>query len=528
MEKNLNDVEESSQRDDSVAFDVENENFDQSQIQQNLNDEERNDAVSLNDEAITITASPLLNDNVVVCKRKMTKTEIALSLYAFFWTIAISIACPIATFLSGESSTFFYDFYLIIISPSKLITDYFNIGGLGSTLFNVALCGLLCNLILFISRAKFTSTVLAGYFLVIAHGFYGLNVINMWPPFIGVLLFCIVTKRSFGDNVHIAMFSTSLGPFISEFLFRYFVRDTFVFGTMQITAVGIIVAVVFGIATGFIIPALLPGFHSFHRGYNLFKAGLPIGLLGAFVFAFMYKNFNIHEPISCWRENPLYYENEQSYESFMFTFFATIFLLTSLVGFFLNGRSLKGYNELLKSSGHETDFTHQFGIPLTFINIGIYGLFILGYLSLVFYLTQGVGFTGPTAGVTIAAITFSAGGQHPRNVWPIVVGYVILFLVTYSISYLVEIDMSWTLSSQGYINGLAFATGLCPFVGKYGRRVGIIAGFVCAIICTSTSMMHGGFVLYNGGFSAGLTALILVPILDFYKIKTKHNEEIEE
>ena len=33
--------------------------------------------------------------------------------------------------------------------------------------------------------------------------------------------------------------------------------------------------------------------------------------------------------------------------------------------------------------------------------------------------------------------------------------------------------------------------------------------------------MHGGFVLYNGGFNAGLTAIILIPILDFYKIKPK-------
>ena len=36
--------------------------------------------------------------------------------------------------------------------------------------------------------------------------------------------------------------------------------------------------------------------------------------------------------------------------------------------------------------------------------------------------------------------------------------------------------------------------------------------------------MHGGFVLYNGGFNAGLTALILIPILDFYKITPKYDD----
>jgi hypothetical protein len=85
--------------------------------------------------------------------------------------------------------------------------------------------------------------------------------------------------------------------------------------------------------------------------------------------------------------------------------------------------------------------------------------------------------------------------------------------------------MTWTLSTQAYINGLAFATGLCPFAGKYGVRIGILAGFVSAIICTSTAAMHGGFVLYNGGFTAGLTALVLLPILDFYNVTPKYEDD---
>jgi hypothetical protein len=37
--------------------------------------------------------------------------------------------------------------------------------------------------------------------------------------------------------------------------------------------------------------------------------------------------------------------------------------------------------------------------------------------------------------------------------------------------------------------------------------------------------MHGGFVLYNGGFNAGLTALILIPILDFYHIEPRYSDD---
>ena len=89
------------------------------------------------------------------------------------------------------------------------------------------------------------------------------------------------------------------------------------------------------------------------------------------------------------------------------------------------------------------------------------------------------------------------------------------------------IDVPWALSTQAYINGLAFATGLCPIAGSYGFKYGVIAGLVSAIICTSTAAMHGGFVLYNGGFNAGLAAIILIPIFDFYKIQPKKIDDTD-
>lgn len=35
-------------------------------------------------------------------------------------------------------------------------------------------------------------------------------------------------------------------------------------------------------------------------------------------------------------------------------------------------------------------------------------------------------------------------------------------------------------------------------------------------MCTATNALHGGLVLYNGGLTAGITALILLPILEHY------------
>ena len=56
----------------------------------------------------------------------------------------------------------------------------------------------------------------------------------------------------------------------------------------------------------------------------------------------------------------------------------------------------------------------------------------------------------------------------------------------------------------------------------------MLAGFLSAVICTSTSAIHGGFVLYNGGFTAGLTALVLLPILDYYKIVPKYEDDTDD
>ncbi len=447
-----------------------------------------------------------------------------LILYTFFWTFMFFLAVPFACLVSGEGLAVFENFRLILISPSKLMTDYFHIGSPGATFLNAGLCGLSCNVAMLLSKAKPGATLLAGYFLVVAHCFYGLNFLNMWGPFLGVLVFSLVFKVRFGNILHIAMFATSLSPFISDFLFRYTLKDAFVFGQVQMTWTGALVALGFSLASGFIVPALLPGTTRMHRGYNLFKAGLAIGLFGMFAYAFMYITLGVDVPAAPVRDNVLYDTNGEEYIWFFDAFFVIIFLATFLFGFWTNGRSCKGYKTIWQCDGWHDDFPSSFGMPLTFINIGFYGLCVLAYFNLAFLITHGVGFTGPSVGVVIAAITFSASGQTPKNVWPIVFGYILLSGVTNAVGALAGIPIAWSISTQGHINGVAFATGLCPFTGRYGRKVGVIAGALHAILCTSTAAMHGGFVLYTGGLTSGLTAMLLLPILEFYGVKTKEDK----
>lgn len=277
-----------------------------------------------------------------------------------------------------------------------------------------------------------------------------------------------------------------------------------------------VLAILFSILLAFVLPAILPGARAWHKGYNLYNGGLAFGIFGFFVFNFMYRTMGIEPPQALTADNVIYDYFNRSYRSFATLFFLAAFSLCTIAGYILNGRSFKGFRHLVTDTGYSSNFAEKYGMPLCLINIGCYGFLFLLYIHLITHFTEGAGFTGPTIGVTVAALTFSAMGQHPRNVWPILAGYLLLYLVTLVLCRMDGREIAWTISTQGYINGVAFATGLCPIVGRYGIRAGLAAGFMCASMCTATSALHGGLVLYNGGFTAGTTALILLPILEHY------------
>lgn len=462
-------------------------------------------------------------DNQIVLQNAKTlslnkKDGRKLFFYSFLWSVLFLLAVPVACLYDGEGLDVFYNYYLILITPSRLITDYYMIGSLGAAFLNAGICGLFCNLMMIAFNGKQSASMLAGYFLVVAHCFYGLNIVNMVLPFFGVILYCIVFKKRIDEHLHIAMFATSLGPFISDFLFRYTLK-TFEFGVFNISISGIIIAVIFSILAGFAIPALLPETTKMHKGYNLFKAGLAIGVFGVLAYSLLYKTLGFESPSVMTRYNELYELSDKSYLLFVDTFFLIAFTLTFCWGYVENGRSFKGYKKVWNIDGHKDDLPLEHGLPLTFINIAIYGTAILIFISLVTLFGGGVGFTGPTTGIVIASITFSASGQTVKNVWPIALGYVIVVGLSSGVCVLIDNEIVWLTLSQTYINSFAFATGLCPFSGRYGWKIGVFAGMISAILCVSTSAMHGGFVLYNGGFTAGLTALILLPILEFYNVK---------
>lgn len=467
----------------------------------------------------------MLKDTTFTLNTKTFKRNIYyIKAACFFISLCLLIACPIAACYIDCWDRIWTDLYQILTLPSPLVTDYYNQGNLASTFLNAGLCGMACTLIMIINKTNCPPSFLAGYFLVIAHCFYGLNFLNMWLPMFGIFLFCKVMKIHFNQNLDMAMFSTAFGPFISEMLFRYHVNENYIVWKTQISFLGLLYAIGFSIFLGFAIPAMLPGALRLHKGFNLFNGGLAFGLLGLFIYSYMYKTFGVTAPTSFKLINVTYNMHGQSYGFFVISFFLFIFLSFLIAGWYMNGKTFKGYEKLMESTGHRVNFFDNYGPALVYINIGVYGLMMLAYFTLVIALTDGAGFTGATTGIILASITFSSQGQHPKNVWPVLLGYVILFGIVSISKFIFGLELPWTLSTQAYMNGAAFATGLCPIVGCYGRRYGVIAGIMCAAMCSSTSAIHGGFMLYNGGFTTGITALILIPCLEYYyqkELRTK-------
>ena len=125
-------------------------------------------------------------------------------------------------------------------------------------------------------------------------------------------------------------------------------------------------------------------------------------------------------------------------------------------------------------------------------------------------------------GAIMCMYAFVAHGAQPRTVFPIMIGYAAASFLPFfmQMAGLTEVQ-GWSLTTQGILVGLCFASGLAPISGKFGFWPGVLAGALHAIIVTSVPLWHGGFCLYNGGFTCGIVAFVVVPVLEWYGKKMK-------
>jgi hypothetical protein len=61
---------------------------------------------------------------------------------------------------------------------------------------------------------------------------------------------------------------------------------------------------------------------------------------------------------------------------------------------------------------------------------------------------------------------------------------------------------------------MLFLTGLAPIAKEFGFIPAVIAAFINASVTQNTGNLHGGLVLYNTGFSIGVTCAFIIPIYE--------------
>ena len=427
-------------------------------------------------------------------------------------TLALLAAAPLAAVYTGRGGLL-TGLWRIFTTPSPVVTDYFVLAGPGAAFLNSGLSGLFVLVLARLLGTRFRPGLTVAYMLVVSHCFFGMNLLTLAVCAFGLLLGCRIRGAKPADSLAAALFNGCLGPFVGEMLFRYTLGDRFDVNNPTVTLLGIALALGISLLAGLAVPVMLGGVKKMHKGYDLYNAGITIGLLGVFLYGLLYKSLGVAQPVSLAGAQLLQLPEGRSMAFFVNCFYGVVFGSALVLGWLQNGRSFRGYGALMRHNGYEANFVEEFGTPLCLLNVGIYGFFILGYMNLMAALPGAAGFTGPTTGVILAALTFVVLGQEPGDVWPIMLGYLLLG----GVHALVTGGGTFLCATQGYVSSFAFATGLCPIAGKCGWKWGTVAGFVCAAICTQIAATHGGLMLFNGGFGAGITALILVPILDHFE-----------
>ena len=423
-------------------------------------------------------------------------------LFAFF-----AAAFLIAAVCMPDRKDIFTGLWKILSQPSKISANYFAMGGYAATFLNMGLVCLISLLLFFVFRGTPNNVSTLAVLLTVGFGSWGINVLNIWPTVLGVVIYGLVKREKMGGLVNAMLFSTGIAPLITELLLRYPHAEVVGFNWP-----GLGIAMLVGLIIGFFLPAGLAHSPKVHKGFDLYSAALPIGMTAFFLNATLYKTMGVALPKALSDLAPETMKVASQMTANIFC--GSVFGLCIVFAFIL-GCKPKDYWRLLTDPATVNNFSSTYGNATFLMNVGVFGLFILGYYNLI-----GATFNGITFGIIFCMVATCNSGSHPGNVWPIMLGYFVASVVSGWLSKLVGGNFTLAINAQAICVGLCYANGLSPIADKYGWRYGFIAAIMHYLLVTSVPTLHGGYCLYNGGFTAALICLILVPELEkFFRTK---------
>ena len=425
--------------------------------------------------------------------KNLSESSFLKLLFAF-----VSAAFVLAAVCMPDRGEMFAGLWRIMSQPGKITTNYFELGGVAATFLNMGLVGLCFLALMLALKATAANVTTLGFLLTVGFAAWGITPLNIWPTILGVALYCLVKKEKLSANFNAMMFSTGIAPLITDLLVRYPNAEVVGFSLS-----GLLVTLLAGMFIGFFLPAGLGHAPQVHKGFDLYSAAVPVCFLAFFLNATLYKTLGIDLPAAP-AAGTMAVEAQAAVNIFCCVLFGACVVLALVLGC-----RPGDYWKLLTSRTHVGSVSGTLGKEVLLMNLGVFGLFILAYYNAI-----GAIFNSVTFGIIFCMVCTCNSGSHPGNVWPIMLGYVVAPLVFGWLSALAGGTFAMAVNAQTIAIGLCFANGLSPICSKYGWGWGALSAVMHYLLVTSVPNMHGGFCLYNGGFTAAVICLLLVPVLE--------------
>ncbi len=419
-----------------------------------------------------------MNSESYVKKARSNKTNNALLLF-------FSLICFIGAYFVGDDLGF-KGLLTIVTSPALLIQDALILGGISGALLNTGIIALINIAIFMILDINHNGMLLAAFFTIFGFSFMGMNIYNVLPIYLGGYLYSVYTKKSFKNVVLISIFASCLAPIVSHSFFGFNLDFSF----------ALILSITKGALLGFFIIPLASSMLRFHEGFNLYNVGFTSGII-AIVYASLYRSF--FGPI----DFSINLYQETSMVIIIMILSSSLYLL--ILGLLSEDDLWNKWQEINKSSGRlVSDFTNSASLGSAYFNMGILGIF-----SFLVVLVLNGNYNGPVMAGIFTVLGFGAFGKHLFNSVPVMVGGVIGAIL-----------LGLQLSSTAAVVSILFVSTIAPIAGVYGIGWGIIAGFLHVAIVGQFGGFHAGMNLYNNGFTGGIVAAILVPMINVLRRKT--------
>ncbi len=374
---------------------------------------------------------------------------------------------------------------LIWQSPSILVTDYFTVGGFSAAIANLWITtGVSAWLVLWI-KAPWNGVTVAGLFTIAGFAVFGKTPINVLPIWIGITLYARVSKTLPSKWLAAYLFGTAIGPIVS---YLWIIPP---YGALTRLVLGL----VGGIITGYLIPIISVQTAKLHQGYNLYNIGFTIGIIGSF-FAFVFRLMGW----SLSHSTPV----DGSHHQILLLLLMLLFTVMLTISLWLKVNK-EQWRALIKDIGVKQDFSIAYGWGPTLLNMAL-----LGYLSLVVVTLLDFELHGPMVAGVLTVVGFGAFGKHIVNVLPLMIG-----------AFLIGLSPWVDGTAVGPSIAVLFVTALAPISLKYGVVLSILAGMLHVFLGPYGLFLQGGFALYNNGFVAGFVAILMVQVFRKWQPSTR-------